>query len=99
MAKHQQGGPAKKSLWSFEAFPEGGGDWKSLEDAVVPSYPFSRFAAELFGDYKEILMCTSGVAISLPALMVAPRSRLRCCAVPVSSGGELRWITTARMSR
>ncbi len=31
----QQGGPAKKSLWSFEAVPAGGGEWKSLEDALA----------------------------------------------------------------
>jgi len=31
----QQGGPAKKAVWSFEIFPTGLSGWNSLENALV----------------------------------------------------------------
>jgi hypothetical protein len=83
LGQKQQGGPAKKAVWSFEQVSPTGGQWHSLEDALLTLVSDLRQRHEEIRALQMFVVqsstCVCGAAISHPASTEDPDSRLICC--------------------
>ena len=96
LGESQQGGPAKKAMWSFERVPPSGGLWHSLEDALT------TLVSELRQRHEEIRTLQAKFDVYLwcghftPVSAEDPNSHRICCEFLATLAWTCSWTRTFR---